>query len=145
MKPVILAICGVFVGSLTSSAAVAPLPVRTTSADEYFPAADDGTLMWTQSSPGLFRPAVYVRLPSGTRIRVNQKGTTAFAVGISGHQALYRQLSPRIRGWTAFRLYDLTSHQRRTLRVTPKARGRGRRSLRQGPTALRLEHAGGTR
>jgi hypothetical protein len=114
MKPVIVAVCGV-VGLGT----VAPLPVRTSPADEYFPAADRGALMWTQDPPKVSKPAVYARRANGTHVRVSPRGTTAFSVGISGHQAVYLQLTPRIGGHTAFRLYDLASQMRRTVRVAP--------------------------
>lgn len=73
--------------------------------------------MWTQSPPKAFQPAVQARLPDGTRARVNPRGTTAFSVGISGHQAVYLQLTPRTESLTTFRLYDLVNHSRRTVRV----------------------------
>jgi hypothetical protein len=112
MKLVVAAVSGVL-----ALGPLAPLPVRTSSADEYFPAADSGALMWTQDSPETSRPVVYVRLLDGSRVRVNPRGTTAFSVGISGHKAVFLQLTPKIGGLNAFRLYDLARHRYRTLRT----------------------------
>jgi hypothetical protein len=121
MKSIVAAIFGITaLGSLTS-AAVAPLPVRTSSADEYFPSADHGALMWTQDPPHVSKPVVHLRLPGGILPRVNPKGTTAFSVGISGRHAVYLQLTPRVAGLSAFRLYDFVTHKRRVVRVTPKS------------------------
>jgi hypothetical protein len=77
--------------------AAKPTPVRDTAADEFVGFAGTGFLGWTQNSLG--RPNHYdlfLRNPSGIRLRVNRPGTQGFGGGIDGATVVYEEVAGRI-------------------------------------------------
>jgi hypothetical protein len=122
MKLLILVVTGALGGGAPSATpAETPIPVRATGTDEFFPSADGTSLAWTQDAPrGISRPTVYAHLRGSRPVRVNPKGTTAFAVGISGRQVVYRQLRPLIQGRSPFKIYNLRTRRRAVVRLNPQ-------------------------
>jgi hypothetical protein len=76
-----------------SAAGTTPVTVRSSGADEIFPAIDDGVLMWAQNTRD--RPRHYdtfVRTAGGTR-RVNAPGTLGWSGEVEGTHVIYQQVS----------------------------------------------------
>jgi hypothetical protein len=105
-----------FAGALLASAGAAgamlsPIPVRTSTADEYAPVAEGQWFAWTQADhahPN--RANVYVRMGSGTRVKVNPRGTSGATGGIEGGTLVYKQYKPGFTG--DIRKFNLLTHRR---------------------------------
>jgi hypothetical protein len=94
-----------------AEAALSPLPVKTSLADEYAPAADGAWVTWTQAShahPNRFN--VFARRSSGPKIKVNPAGTNGAGGGIDGSTLVYGQSRGNIAG--DIRKFNLKTHRR---------------------------------
>jgi hypothetical protein len=98
-------------GLSRAEATLTPLPVKTSLADEYAPAADGAWFTWTQSShthPNRFN--VFARRNSGPKIKVNPAGTDGAGGGIDGSTLVYGQSRGNIAG--DIRKFNLKTHRR---------------------------------
>jgi hypothetical protein len=109
---VVAVLAGALLGGATSAnGALTPLAVKTSSADEYLPAAQDLWFSWTQAPHAHpLRQNVYVRHGSAAKIKVNPTGTRGQGGGIDGQTLVYYQYKGRRAG--DIRKFNLTTHKR---------------------------------
>ena len=97
--------------SRAAEAALTPMPVKASAADEYAPAEDGPWFGWTEAShnhPN--RSNVYVRRGSGSKIRVNAPGTHGAGGGIDGGILVYYEYRGNYAG--DIRKFNLRTHRR---------------------------------
>ena len=102
---------GMLLATAAADAALTPLPIRTTSADEYSPVADGAWMAWTERSHlHQARQNVYVRKGAGSRIKVNPRGMSGGTGGIDGNVLVYSEYKPGYAG--DIRKFNLSTHRR---------------------------------
>jgi hypothetical protein len=94
----------------TAGAALTPIAVKSSRADESTPAAEGQWFSWTQWSHGRSNFNVYVRRGSGRAIKVNSAGTRGDGGGFDGVTFVYAQHKGNIAG--DIHKFNLKTHRR---------------------------------